>query len=91
MSKSELIKAIAKKSSLTEAQTNDVVKALTNVITEALASGDKVQLPGLFTAEAVERPARNGRNPRTGEAMTIPAHRAVKISASSTLKKAVAE
>ncbi|ERF56012.1 DNA-binding protein HB1 [Cutibacterium granulosum] len=91
MTKSELIKAIAKKSSLTEAQTNDVVKALTNVITEALASGDKVQLPGLFTAEAVERPARNGRNPRTGEAMTIPAHRAVKISASSTLKKAVAE
>ena len=91
MTKSELIKAIAKKSSLTEAQTNDVVKALTNVIAEALASGDKVQLPGLFTAEAVERPARNGRNPRTGEAMTIPAHRAVKISASSTLKKAVAE
>lgn len=91
MTKSELIKAIAKKSSLTEAQTNDLVKALTDVITEALASGDKVQLPGLFTAEAVERPARNGRNPRTGEAMTIPAHRAVKISASSTLKKAVAE
>ena len=91
MTKSELIKAIAKKSSLTEAQTNDVVKALTDIITEALASGDKVQLPGLFTAEAVERPARNGRNPRTGEAMTIPAHRAVKISASSTLKKAVAE
>ena len=91
MTKSELIKAIAKKSSLTEAQTNDVVKALTDVITEALASGDKVQLPGLFTAEAVERPARNGRNPRTGEAMTIPAHRAVKISASSSLKKAVAE
>ena len=91
MTKSELIKAIAKKSSLTEAQTNDVVKALTDVITEALASGDKVQLPGLFTAEAVERPARNGRHPRTGEAMTIPAHRAVKISASSTLKKAVAE
>ena len=91
MTKSELIKAIAKKSSLTEAQTNDAVKALTDVITEALASGDEVQLPGLCTAEAVERPARNGRNPRTGEAMTIPAHRAVKISASSTLKKAVAE
>ena len=49
--------------------------------------GEKVQLPGLFTAETVERPARNGRNPRTGESMTIPAHKAVKISASSTLKK----
>ncbi|MDU4678914.1 MAG: HU family DNA-binding protein, partial [Cutibacterium granulosum] len=55
------------------------------------AKGEKVQLPGLFTAEAVERPARNGRNPRTGESMTIPAHKAVKISASSTLKKAVAD
>ncbi|WP_130865927.1 HU family DNA-binding protein [Acidipropionibacterium timonense] len=91
MTKSELIKAIAKKASLTEAQTNEAVKGLTDVITEALAQGDKIQLPGLFTAEVVERPARNGRNPRTGEAMEIPAHKAVKISASSTLKKAVSE
>ena len=91
MTKSELIKAIAKKSSLTEAQTNDVVKALTDVITEALASGDKVQLPGLFTAEAVERPARNGRNPRTGETINIPASYGVRISAGSLLKKAVTE
>ena len=89
MTKSELIKAVAKQASLTEAQTNEAVKALTDVITGAL--GEKVQLPGLFAAEAVERPARNGRNPRTGESMTIPAHKAVKISASSTLKKAVAD
>ena len=91
MTKSELIKAVAKQASLTEAQTNEAVKALTDVITGALAKGEKVQLPGLFTAEAVERPARNGRNPRTGESMTIPAHKAVKISASSTLKKDVAD
>lgn len=91
MTKSELIKAIAKKASLTEAQTNEAVKALTDVITDALAEGDKIQLPGLLTAETVERPARNGRNPRTGESMTIPAHKAVKLSASSTLKKAVSE
>lgn len=91
MTKSELIKAIAKKASLTEAQTNEAVKALTDVITDALAKGDKIQLPGLLTAETVERPARNGRNPRTGESMTIPAHKAVKLSASSTLKKAVSE
>ncbi|GAE81660.1 DNA-binding protein HU [Cutibacterium acnes JCM 18920] len=87
MTKSELIKTVAKQASLTEAQTNEAVKALTDVITAALAKGEKVQLPGLFTAETVERPARNGRNPRTGESMTIPAHKAVKISASSTLKK----
>ena len=61
MTKSELIKAVAKQASLTEAQTNEAVKALTDVITGALAKGEKVQLPGLFTAEAVERPARNGR------------------------------
>ena len=85
MTKSELIKTVAKQASLTEAQTNEAVKALTDVITAALAKGEKVQLPGLFTAETVERPARNGRNPRTGESMTIPAHKAVKISASSTL------
>ena len=70
MTKSELIKAVAKQASLTEAQTNEAVKALTDVITAALAKG---------------------RNPRTGESMTIPAHKAVKISASSTLKKAVAD
>jgi len=91
MTKSELIKTVAKQASLTEAQPNEAVKALTDVITAALAKGEKVQLPGLFTAETVERPARNGRNPRTGESMTIPAHKAVKISASSTLKKAVAD
>ena len=89
MTKSELIKAVAKQASLTEAQTNEAIKALTDAA--ALAKGEKVQLPGLFTAEAVERPARNGRNPRTGESMTIPAHKAVKISASGTLKKAVAD
>lgn len=72
MTKSELIKTVAKQASLTEAQTNEAVKALTDVITAALAKGEKVQLPGLFTAETVERPARNGRNPRTGESMTIP-------------------
>ena len=61
MTKSELIKTVAKQASLTEAQTNEAVKALTDVITAALAKGEKVQLPGLFTAETVERPARNGR------------------------------
>ncbi|WP_027587979.1 MULTISPECIES: HU family DNA-binding protein [Acidipropionibacterium] len=91
MTKSELVKAIAKQADLTEAQANEAVKALTDVVTAALAGGEKVQLPGLLTAESVERPARNGRNPRTGESMTIPAHKAVKISASSTLKKAVSE
>ena len=48
MTKSELIKTVAKQASLTEAQTNEAVKALTDVITAALAKGEKVQLPGLF-------------------------------------------
>lgn len=91
MTKSELVKAIAKQAGITDAQANDAIKALTDVVTSALVDGEKVQLPGLLTAELVERPARNGRNPRTGESMTIPAHKAVKISASSTLKKAVSE
>ncbi|KEY36783.1 DNA-binding protein HU, partial [Cutibacterium acnes] len=72
-------------------QPTGAVRALPAATPAALAKGEKVQLPGLFTAETVERPARNGRNPRTGESMTIPAHKAVKISASSTLKKAVAD
>jgi len=56
-----------------------------------LGAGEAVKVTGLFSAERVERKARTGRNPRTGEEIEIPAGFGVKISAGSLLKKAVAK
>ena len=62
------------------------VNALTDVIAEALKAGDKVQLVGFGTFETKTRAAREGRNPKTGEAIQIPESKKVSFSASKTLK-----
>ncbi len=73
MNKAELIEAAATKSLTTLKQTNAVLNALLEAITEAVASGDKVTLVGFGSFESRDRTARQGRNPKTGETMTIPA------------------
>lgn len=57
---------------------------------DSLGKGEAVKVTGLLSVERVERAARTGRNPRTGEEIQIPAGYGVKISAGSALKKAVA-
>ncbi|MDU5062488.1 MAG: HU family DNA-binding protein, partial [Actinomyces sp.] len=59
------------------------------VLIDSLSKGEPVKVTGLMSVERVERAARTGRNPRTGEEIQIPAGYGVKISAGSTLKKAV--
>jgi len=61
------------------------------VLVESLAKGEAVKVTGLLSVERVERAARTGRNPRTGEEIKIPAGYGVKLSAGSTLKKAVSK
>lgn len=56
------------------------------VLAQALEHGDAVQLPGVGTLKPVRRAARNGRNPRTGEAMRIPAATVLRVAQSSMLK-----
>ena len=56
------------------------------VLNEAAAKGEKVTIPGLLTMEVVDRAARTGRNPQTGEELKIPASKGVKISAGTALK-----
>lgn len=90
MNRSELVVAIAERSGLTKTQADAALTAFSEVLTDALCKGDTIRLTGIFTAERVERAARVGRNPRTGEEMQIPASYGVKISAGLTLKKAVA-
>jgi DNA-binding protein HU-beta len=90
MNRSELVAEIASQSGLDKADVTKALDGLTAVLSSAVAGGDKVQLAGLATFEPVDRPARTGRNPQTGEPLAIPARRAVKISAAAALKKAVA-
>jgi DNA-binding protein HU-beta len=89
LNKSELVSAIAAKSELTKAQAEDALNAFQEVLVESLAKGEAVKLTGLLSVERVERAARTGRNPRTGEEIQIPAGFGVKVSAGSVLKKAV--
>ncbi len=90
LNKSELVSAIASKSELTKAQAEDAINALQEVLVESLRAGEAVKITGLLAVERVERAARTGRNPRTGEEIQIPAGFGVKVSAGSVLKKAAA-
>ena len=73
MNKAELITKMAEKSQLTKKDAEAALKAFIDSVQEALESGDKVQLVGFGTFETRERAAREGRNPRTKETISIPA------------------
>ncbi len=89
MNKVELIGAVASKSEISKKDVEKVINAFTNVVADALVDGDKVQLVGFGTFEVVERAERLGRNPATGEAMTIAASKSPKFKAGKALKDAV--
>ena len=73
MNKATLIAKIAEKSELTKKQAEAALNAFTEVVSESLKAGDKVQLMGFGTFEVKERAARTGRKPATGETIEIPA------------------
>ena len=73
MNKAELITSMAEKSQLTKKDAESALKAFIDSVQEALENGDKVQVIGFGTFETRERAAREGRNPRTKETITIPA------------------
>ena len=89
MNKTELIAAIAKETELSRKDAELAVKAFADVVTAELKKGEKVQLVGFGTFEVSERAAREGRNPQTGETMTISASRTPKFKAGKALKDAV--
>ncbi|AOZ72346.1 integration host factor [Boudabousia tangfeifanii] len=91
MNRTELVAAIAERASLTKVQADAALAAFQDVLIDSLGKGEAVKVTGLLSVERVERAARTGRNPRTGEEIHIPAGYGVKISAGSTLKKAVAK
>ncbi|WP_066460791.1 HU family DNA-binding protein [Sanguibacter suarezii] len=89
LNRTDLVSAIASKSGLTKTDADSALSALQEVLIESLSNGEAVKVTGLLSVERVERAARTGRNPRTGEEIQIPAGFGVKISAGSLLKKAV--
>lgn len=89
MNRSELVSAVAERSGQPKNAVEEVLGALGGVVGDALVAGDKVTLPGLLTAERVERAERQGRNPQTGESLTIAASSGIKLSAVTALKNQV--
>ena len=86
MNKTELIAAVAEKAEISKKDAEKAVKAFTEAVAEELAKGGKVQLVGFGNFEVSERPAREGRNPRTGETMTIAASKTPKFKPGKALK-----
>ena len=86
MNKKELIEAVAEKAGMPRAQAARAVDATLAAVADALAAGQKVQLLGFGTFEAKVRPARQGRNPRTGETLEIAESKNVGFKAGSALR-----
>lgn len=89
MNKAELVAAVAEKAELTKKDSEALLKAFVDVVTDELIKGEKVQLVGFGTFEVSERPEREGRNPQTGETMKIAASNAPKFKAGKALKDAI--
>ena len=89
MNKTELIAAVAEKAELSKKDAEKAVKAFTDVVSEELVNGGKIQLVGFGTFEARTRNARTGKNPRTNEPIKIPAATVPAFKAGKAFKDAV--
>jgi DNA-binding protein HU-beta len=89
MNKTDLINNIATKSGMTKKDVESVLNSFLGEVTDALSSGDKVQLIGFGTFETRKRSGRIGRNPQTGNTITIPESNVPAFKAGNKLKEAV--
>lgn len=89
MSKQDLVCFIAEETGLTKADATRALDAMMKGVTEGLKKEGKVTLTGFATFAAKAKPAKNGRNPKTGEVVKIPARTAATIKAGSKLKEAL--
>ncbi|MEM1255482.1 MAG: HU family DNA-binding protein [Cyanobacteria bacterium P01_H01_bin.21] len=90
MNKGELLDTVAEKAGVSKKVADAVVSATIDAIMEAVSSGDKVTLVGFGSFEPRDRKQREGRNPKTGETMTIPATTVPAFSAGKAFKEKVA-
>lgn len=89
MGKTDLINYIAEETGLTKADSSRALEAMMSGIIKGLKEDGKVTLTGFCTFTAKQKEAKEGRNPRTGETVTIPARVAATIKAGSKLKDAL--
>ncbi len=89
MTKAELIDKIASGTGLSKADATRALDSTLNSVKLALKKGQKVTLVGFGTFSVVKRKSRKGRNPRTGEVITIPAAKVPKFTSGKALKDAV--
>jgi len=89
MNKSQLIDAISIKAEISKKDAEKALSAFTNIVTDTLVDGNRVAITGFGTFEVVERAERQGRNPATGEVITIAASKSPKFKSAKALKDAV--
>ena len=89
MNKLQLTEAVAVKAGISKKAAAEAVSAVLDVVADALVAGDDVKIAGFGSFEVKDRAAREGRNPKTGETVQIPASKYVSFSAGSTLKDKV--
>lgn len=90
MNKNDLVDAVAASTGLSKADGASAIDSMLDAISRALRDGDDVRLTGFGTFCVSHRKASEGRNPRTGEVIQIPASKLPKFKAGKTLKQAVA-
>ena len=89
MNKAELIEGVSDKTGLTKKETGNVIDAITDTVKETLSKGERITLVGFGTFHVRQRKAREGRNPRTGKKLEIPAKKVPKFKAGKNLREAV--
>jgi len=89
MKKPDVVKQIADYSGLTQANANLAIKALVKVIQDNLKKGEIVSLSGLGSFRSKDRKARQGRNPKTGTIVPVPAGKKVSFKPTTTLRKLI--
>jgi nucleoid DNA-binding protein len=88
MNKGDLVQKLATQCDISKAEAEAALSALLSGISEALTNGETVSLTGFGSFTVKQRPARNGRNPATGESLTIPASAVPAFKAGKSLKDA---
>lgn len=89
MTKAELAAKVSSAAGITKSQAEKAVDGFVSAVSGALVSGDKITLVGFGTFSVGERAKREGRNPRTGEKIMIPASKNVKFKAGKTLSEKI--
>jgi DNA-binding protein HU-beta len=89
MTKTDLVQALATATDTSQAAASRSLEAFVRILSEELAKGGEIAIPGFGTFRTAERAERSGRNPQTGAAIQIAASTTVKFAPASALKSAV--